>query len=160
MQNKEESINLLVDLILFMEAELKESTTQLLVDMKSSLELNPLPQLVVETLQSVFEPSLADLKPKNGAKIRLSTKICKIFKPVLPVSTPTRLKTRTKSLDDFVVIPPSQKVISFISLPLCVIHVFIRFLEKAGIDRSPERSDAFQKTFFDRARNVQRSVSR
>jgi len=114
-----------------MDVELKESATPLLLDMKSSLELNPLPQLVVETLQSVFEPSLADPKSKNGPKNHISPKICRMFKPVLP-KTP-RLRTKSKSLDDFVVIPPSQKVMNiYKDLTLHFFHTFSIDSRKSG----------------------------
>ena len=159
-----------------METELKDSVTPLLVDMKWSLELNHLPQLVVETLQSVFEPSLTDSKSKNGANVRFSSKTYKMFKPILPTpvkTTPSRLKTKTKSLDDFVVIPPSQKVNSLLHLQsMCYIYIYIyihpfnRFQKKRVLTdhqkevmRSKRRSSTVPAMYNDLSQDSQETES-
>ena len=99
-----------------MDEELKAEAAQpLLLDMKTSLELNLLPQPVAETLQSVFGATSNVPKSKNTTKMRLSSNICKMFKSVLPKSTP-KLKSKSKSEDDFVIIPATPKVISIISV--------------------------------------------
>lgn len=92
--------------------ELKEegNADLLLEDMKNTLKEMTLSKEVSEILNDVFGTMNSSAKKPNVQKLRQNPNVSKIFSSLVVRTTPTRTKQKPKFFDDFVVVPPSEKV--------------------------------------------------
>lgn len=82
----------------------------LLVEVKSFFQALTLSKEVTDILHGIFGPASSASKTANVQKLRKHTSVCKMFLPLVPKNTPGRSKARTRTLDEFVIVPPAEKV--------------------------------------------------
>ena len=140
LQNRSKCTDLLVAFLFVIIDELKqeENADLLLVEVKSGLTANTLSKEVSDILHGIFGSAAA--KNTNVQKLRKQTNVCKLFLPLV-AKNPIGRPKRSKTLDDFVIVPPTEKV-NWLCLLSNNYVIFFEIVDKANIYRSPKGSDA------------------
>nr|CAG4649118.1 EOG090X01OT [Scapholeberis mucronata] len=107
-ENQSKHADLFVDFISLLVDELEENATEYIEDTRKCLQETPLTTNSSDIINGVFGPVSTCFKGEKVQKLRKNSKVNKIFSTLVTKSN-QRNKQKPKFLDDFVVVPPTQK---------------------------------------------------